>query len=386
MTLAGASARYYSDLPVSRRAVADLLGEPGAFTPVPADWQVLISDVRGSTRAWSEGRHQEVNLVATGSIIAALNLAHRVGITLPFYFGGDGATLLTPPGLADPIEQALLAHRANTQANLDLDLRVGRIAVADLLADGHALSIARAEISPGLVIPVTLGDALAEAERRIKGRDVEPEPPSRDAPLDLEGMACRWDSIRPPQDTQEVVCLLVVVREPSRQAALLAEVLSHIDTIYGPLDRRTPIARPRMKVKPTLPKVATEMRVRLGHFDLGYLVSHWLKTMLGPLWFRFTADGSAYLDQLVQLSDTLMIDGRINTVMSGTARQRDALADVLQRMEDAGGIVYGMQVCQASVMSCYVRDRRDQHIHFVDGLGGGYTQAATVLKRKLAAA
>lgn len=385
MIPSGATARYYADLPVSRRAVADLLEEPAAFVPVPADWQVLLSDVRGSTRAWSEGRHQEVNLVATGSIIAALNLAHREGVNLPFYFGGDGATLIAPPGLADAIEQALLAHRANTRANLGLDLRVGRVAVADLLADGHALAIARAEISPGLVIPVTLGDGLTEAERRVKGSDIEPEAPSRDAPLDLEGMACRWDSIRPPEDTQEVVCLLVVARRPERQAALLAEVLRAIDTIYGALDRRTPISRPRMKVKPTFAKVATEMRVRLGRFDAGYLIGHWFKTLLGPLWFRFTRDGSDYLNQLVQLSDTLMIDGRVNTVMSGTARQRDRLVEALQRLEDAGGIAYGMQVCQASVMSCYVRDRRDQHIHFVDGLGGGYTQAAGVLKRKLAA-
>jgi hypothetical protein len=34
-------------------------------------------------------------------------------------------------------------------------------------------------------------------------------------------------------------------------------------------------------------------------------------------------------------------------------------------------------------MSCYVRDRRDEHIHFIDGIGGGYTMAATVLKKKL---
>ncbi|MFT5165733.1 MAG: hypothetical protein ACI8P3_000961, partial [Saprospiraceae bacterium] len=40
-------------------------------------------------------------------------------------------------------------------------------------------------------------------------------------------------------------------------------------------------------------------------------------------------------------------------------------------------------VSQESVMSCYVRNRDDQHIHFVDGSQGGYTQAAIMLKKKL---
>ena len=57
---------------------------------------------------------------------------------------------------------------------------------------------------------------------------------------------------------------------------------------------------------------------------------------------------------------------------------------VLDQMEAAGEIRYGLHVCAESVMSCYVRDRSDDHIHFIDGIGGGYTLAATVLKRKLA--
>lgn len=382
-----ASARFFADLPVHRGAVSELLADPARFAPVPGDWQVLLTDVRHSTRAWNDGRHQEVNLVATGSIIAALNLAHRAGLAVPFFFGGDGATLIVPPGLAGQVERALLAHRGNTVRNLGLDLRVGRVPVADLLARGHVLALARAEISPGLVIPVALGDGLAEAERIVKGADADPaaaEVGAADVPLDLEGMACRWDSIRPPGQTQEVVCLLVVARRGERQAALLADVLRQIDAIYGPLKARTPIARPRLKLKPTFAKVATEMRVRLGRFDLGYLLGHWLMTLFGPLYFAVSRDGGRYLDQLVQLSDTLMIDGRINTIISGTTAQRESLTAALRRFEEHGEIVFGMQICTASVMSCYVRDRRDAHIHFVDGLGGGYTQAAAMLKRKMA--
>ena len=83
------------------------------------------------------------------------------------------------------------------------------------------------------------------------------------------------------------------------------------------------------------------------------------------------------------MSDTLVIDGKINTVISGNKEQRQALQQYLDELEAAGEIIYGLHVSNASVMSCYVRDMKDGHIHFVDGSDGGYTQAARVIKAKL---
>ena len=379
------SARFYSDLPTYSTVLSDLMGAEAHFCAVPEDWQVVITDVRSSTQALSDGRFQEVNLVAAGSIIAALNTARRAGVELPFFFGGDGATLLAPPALAGPIEAALRVHRENTRVNFALDLRVGSLPVADIYRRNIGLKIAKVDINhQGLVIPVALGEGLQYAERIIKRSDHEPAPPAPDETVDLEGMECRWDSIAPPADTHEVVCLLVTILKAERQSAIISGVLKAIETIYGTLAQRSPVSRPALKLDATPGKLMTETRARLGRFKFGYFAENWLRTLIGGLYFAFNKEGAYYLDRLVQLSDTLMIDGRITTVMSGTAGQRNRLVAVLNKLEAEGDIVFGMQVCTASVMSCYVRDRRDQHIHFVDGLGGGYTLAAGVLKRKLA--
>ena len=78
-----------------------------------------------------------------------------------------------------------------------------------------------------------------------------------------------------------------------------------------------------------------------------------------------------------------MIDGRINTVITGTEAQRQKLEEAFQKMELAGEMKYGIHVSKQSIMSCYVRDLEDSHIHFVDGSEGGYTKAAGILKLKL---
>ena len=380
------SARFYSDLPARTVALIDLMADEAHFCAVPEDWQVVLTDVRSSTQALGDGRYREVNLVAAGSIIAALNIAHREGIELPFFFGGDGATLLVPATLAGPIEAALRVHRENTRVNFGLDLRVGSVAVADIYRSNVGLRIAKVDINhQGLIIPVALGEGLLHAERIVKGEGRVPAPPpAADETVDLEGMECRWDNIGPPVDTQEVVCLLVTIRRMERQAAIISGVLKEIETAYGPLAQRSPVSRPRLKLDKAPGRIATEMHARFGRFDFAYFAENWLRTLIGGLYFAFNKAGAYYLDRLVQLSDTLMIDGRINTVMSGTAGPRNTLVAVLNRLEEQGDIVFGMRVCSASVMSCYVRDRRDQHIHFVDGLGGGYTLAASMLKQKLA--
>ncbi len=378
------STRFYSDLPTNTLPVSQLMGDESRFAAVPSDWQVILTDVRKSTQALSDGKHQVVNLVATGSIIAALNIAHQAGLSLPFFFGGDGATLLAPPALAPQIEQALLVHRANTRTNFGLDLRVGSLALTKVYQQGARLKIAKVEVNQGLVIPVALGNGLQHVEKIIKREDYATAAARPNTALDLAGMECRWDRIRPPENAQEVVCLLVIVNDDGQQSTVLANVLAQIDTIYGTLASRSPVSLPRMKLKATIGKIHTEMRAKLGRFDFAYLLEHWLRTLIGGLYFRFNPEGAQYLKQLVQWSDTLMLDGRLNTIMSGTAAQRHALVEFLQHCEDQGEVKFGLQVCAASVISCYVRDRRNQHIHFVDGLGGGYTQAATMLKAKLA--
>ncbi len=378
------SLRFYSNLPANTIPVSQLVGDETRFFAVPEDWQVILTDVRKSTEALSDGRHHLVNLLATGSIIAAVNIAHRAGVSLPFFFGGDGATLLVPPSLADPIQQALIVHRENARANFGLELRVGSVPLADVYRHGLRLRIAKIDVHQGLVIPVALGEGLQYVEKRIKSDDFAAPSAVSNATLDLDGMECRWDSIKPPENTQEIVCLLLTVCEDRRQATIFSSVLRQIDAIYGPLERRSPVSLPQLKLKATLGNIGTEMRAKLGRFDLGYLVANWFLTRLGGLYFAFTRGGANYLHNVVQWSDTLMIDGRINTIMSGTVGQRTALVESLQRLEEAGEIRFGIQVCAASVMSCYVRNRRDQHIHFVDGLGGGYTHAATMLKHKFA--
>ncbi len=379
---AGANNLFYSRLPVNQISLSDLLMEEHLFFKVPDNWHVLITDVKKSTIAVANGLHETVNLVATGSIVAVLNIAYKENLTVPFFFGGDGATFIVPPSILHAVTKALLLHQQSTEQNFNIMLRVGHVPVSTIYADNHSLNISKLRTSTLFSIPVLIGDGLSYAEKIIKGEEYMLESPTMaEQELDLSGMQCRWDKIKPPENYDEVVSLLVIAQDGVKQTEAFKKVIDQLDKIYGDHKKRTPISTSRLRLKGTLKKIGTEMRVRLGGYKPFYLIKTWLTTLLGTLYFR-TKTGKTYLTQLVDMSDTLVIDGRINTVISGTSKQREQLETALNDLEETGFIKYGLFVSKESVMSCYVRSMDEHHIHFVDGAEGGYTNAAGMLKKK----
>ncbi len=374
---------FYTKLPVNRMPLGRLLTREKLFAAIPANWHVIITDIKGSTQAVLGGGHQNVNLIATGSIVSVLNLAFSKHITIPFFFGGDGATFIVPPSLVDKAMQVLSLYRASTKENFNLELRTGTVAVKKIYTEGYQLSIARYSSSKLFSIPVLLGNGLNYAEKLIKGDDyLFAENPAPRQALDLTGMQCRWDKIAPPEDKEEVVTLLIAARKGATQSAAFSKVMNKIEELYGPHQNRQPISVSRLKLVTTFNRIKLEMRTRLGRYKWLDLLQTWATNLYGFIYFR-TEQGKAYLKSLVEMSDTLVIDGKINTVISGNVQQRRELQKFLDEEETAGEIIYGIHVSNASVMSCYVRDMQDGHIHFVDGSDGGYTQAARVIKGKL---
>jgi hypothetical protein len=380
---AGTTDLFYSRLPVNQISLSELLMEDHLFFKVPSNWHVLITDVKKSTEAIANGFHETVNLVATGSIVAVLNIAYKKNLPVPFFFGGDGATFIVPASILDAVLKALILHQKSTEQNFNLLLRVGHIPVENIYAADHSLNISKLRTSNIFSIPVLIGNGLSYAEKLIKGEDYLLSPPYLDDDeLDLSGMQCRWDKIKPPVNYDEVISLLVIAQDGAKQTEAFKRVIDQLDKIYGGPEKRSPISTPRLKLKGTLKKIGTEMRVKLRGYRLFYLLKTWFTTLLGTLYFR-TKPGKNYLLQLVDMSDTLVIDGRINTVISGTKNQREQLEKALNELEKEGLIRYGIFVSKESIMSCYVRSMDENHVHFVDGSDGGYTKAAAMLKKKL---
>lgn len=374
---------FYSDLPLHKTSISKLIGDKSRFSKLPEDWHILVADIRNSTQAIQNGKHQSVNLVATGCVISILNLADTFNVVVPFFFGGDGASFLIPEKIRKQALSVLEKHNKNTQKNFDFSLAIGSFSIKELYKNNIELQIARVKINETLIIPVILGNGLHYAESRIKTEDFTPEFTTNDTPLNMAGMECKWDRIKPPNKDQEVISLIIAGCADTDFSKVYSRIMARIDIIYGSIGNRKPISVRRLKIKAGLQRIKDEMKIKLGKWSFTDFIKSLMVANFGEFYLRNTDAGKSYLQKLVELSDNLSLDGRINTVITGTSDQRKKLIAYLDKLEVRELIKYGYHVSEESIMSCYVKDMNtDQHIHFIDGGNGGYTKAANQLKLK----
>ncbi len=376
---------FYANLKAKKAALQHVVRQPKSFSKVPSDWHVVVADVENSTEAVEKGLHNNVNLAATGSVVAVLNSikSELRNHEIPYFFGGDGVTFLIPNEVIIPVMSALDNYKSHVTKNLALTLKIGSLAVSKIYAKDLKIQILKSKVNAHLTIPIILGNGLKFAEKFIKKELGQVDSVSYTTPtVNLTGMECRWDQISPRDENNKVVCLLVHCEDESQQSSVYADVLDIITLVFGNLEERQPITVKRLKLKATVNKIRKEMIARLGRNNLGYLLKHWLITYFGKFYFAYFKEGKEYLNKVSQLSDTIMFDGSLNTVMEGNSGQIETLTNYLDLLEREGKIKYGIHSTYASVMSCYVQDRRDNHIHFVDATEGGYTSAAVIFKSK----
>ncbi|WP_159020484.1 DUF3095 domain-containing protein [Algibacter sp. L3A6] len=377
---------FYKNISKSSLPLAELLKNETLFFNVPENWSIVVTDIENSTDAVARGFHNDVNLSATGSIITVLNTLKFVNrnLKIPYFFGGDGSTFIVPNRVLKPILLALNNYSQHIKKSTDLNLRVGYLGVEKVYANNVNLRITKLRHNKYLTTPVVLGNGLKYAEQIIKesfkASDIYSEKATK---LNLNGMECRWDEIYPNKTDKKVICLLVDCDDESIQAEVYAEIMAEIDEVFGTLINRNPISSDKLKLDPSLGKIKKEMYARIGKYSLRYLVSNWLITLIGVVSFKFFKVGKLQKKRIAQLTDTIMLDGFLNTVISGTEAQVETLKTFLNRLEAEGKIIFGIHITHASIMSCYIEDRQEKHIHFVDGTEGGYTSAAIMFKEKM---
>jgi hypothetical protein len=98
------------------------------YRPLPDDWHIVLADITSSTKAIEEGRYKDVNMMGAACITAVINALP--GNSIPYVFGGDGATLAIPSSVRDIVSHTLGATRRLAKTQFGLDLRVGIVPVS----------------------------------------------------------------------------------------------------------------------------------------------------------------------------------------------------------------------------------------------------------------
>lgn len=382
---------FYAELP----AIESFLSAIDAvnFVAVPRDWQIIITDITGSTRAIESGRYKEVNLLGACSIATVLNAVEPLEI--PYVFGGDGASFLIPPTYLEKVKPPLLAIHRMAQLEFNLELRVGIVPVATVAQAGYEVKLTKLKISENYAQAAFAGGGLNYATELIKSPttaalyQIQAAKPTQ---ANLAGLECRWQDIPSRHGETVTLIVLAMAQEAAASAGIYQGVIQAIHEVYGSEEDFHPVAPHTLKLSLGSKKLAAETKVRSHthprfHRWL-YLSQIQAENILGWFFMRLKLkvgdmDWGQYKHIVQATSDYKKFDDMLRMIISGTSQQRASLTQYLDAQSIAGKIVYGMHVSNRALMTCLVFERNGRQVHFIDGADGGYTLAAKPLKEKL---
>ncbi len=386
----GMSRDFFNQLP-ALDAFSDVL-QFEAYRTAPADWSLVITDVQGSTKAIEAGLYKHVNALGAASIAAVRNSVPEVSV--PFVFGGDGATLLVPDDLLEAVARALLRVQITARTVFDLGLRIGAVSVGELGEDGFDVRVARYQASTSIHLAMFAGTGVAEAERRIKSEEVgeryafSGEP---DEQADLTGFHCRWKPIQAQKD--HVVSLMVrtVDSNPGASGLVYNRVLEGLNRVLKGEDGR-PVSPESLRL--TLKKKWLQVEAHM-HADSTRGVAHF-KVLIGAYtgvvlgWFlmKFGIDakgfpGSRYKEQVTANSDFRKFDDTLRMVVDITREQVADIRTLLEAEYEKRAIFFGTHVADSALITCVIERFEGEHFHFIDGDNGGYALAAKEMKAQM---
>lgn len=362
-----------------------------AYGDVPADWFLFVSDIRGSTKATEQGRYKEVNVVGASAVMAVLN---RVKPHETFYvFGGDGATFLCPPELADDMTEALLGARILAREQFKFELRVGKVPLAALYASGAEVKVARFRVSSTVTQAALAGDGLGQAEALVKkpppGENYEVTESSSSVAANTEGLECRWNPVDSKRGQMTSIIVQSLNLDPKRAENDYREILDLVDALFTDAERPT-VSRDGLALATNPRAYLAEAKSRSGGkpwFSVyWYALKAFAVTLAARvLWKNFyKAFGEKYQSELVENTDYRKFDGVLRMVLDLSSEQLKRLQALLEKKSANDEVAYGIHLSKSALMTCLVFDRsKGNHLHFVDGNDGGYSAAAKVLKKKL---
>jgi hypothetical protein len=357
------------------------LTHSGHYHSAPSDWSLIITDVKGSTKAIAEGRYKDVNMIGAAAIVLARQVMGEEDF--PFVFGGDGATFLIPPEKLHQTLSALSSLQNLSQKNFMLELRVGHLPLAEMRQAGHTFKVAKYELLSGQSIAVFYGPGVQWAEGRIKSDPDRYCQKASDAiPSDLSALSCRWNAI--PSKRGKILSLLVMAHDS--RLDIYGKIMKRFAEIFPEEIEINPVKTQNMSYKSVRDLLLDEERLHSKTFGLGFLIRAF-EIFIAVLAFgKGLCPGPLrrYRQSMPAHSDYRKFDDVLRMTIDASQAEIAALRSFLDDLHHQGEICFGLFEADAALMTCVVESiRPGNHIHFIDADKGGYAMAALQLKQQL---
>ncbi|MEM7749787.1 MAG: DUF3095 domain-containing protein [Pseudomonadota bacterium] len=379
---------FHAEIPLIDE-FADVANASG-YRPIPDGWLVGTSDVVNSTGAIAAGRYKAVNMVGASVIAAVRNAVSSNHI--PFVFGGDGAAFIIPASAEEKAAQALSAVSTWSQEEIDLQLRTALVPIEEVREAGFDVQVAQFAASPDVRYAMFSGGGVAWAEEKMKSGEFTIAPAPAGARPDLTSLSCRW---QPIEALRGMIASLLVLRRDNADVATYRKLIRDIVTYIHEreVEEGRPVTEQTAKFALSGQAMSLEARALGGRRSyLAKRIGLWFYYLF--VWYLFARqrkigdfDPVRYKRETVRNTDFRKFDDGLKLTIDCSQTTYEGLQALLDGARADGVADYGLHAQANALMTCIVPSESDSdHMHFVDGAGGGYAKAAEMLKAQKAEA
>ena len=355
------------------------------YSKVPNEWFVVVSDIKGSTKAIEEGKYKQVNFIAALTIIGILNINRE--LDFPYIFGGDGASLIIPPILLEASKKVLIEASKKAKETFGLELRVGVVSLKEIEKRGSFIEITKFQVSKDYTQAIVRGNGLELAEELLKKEyetfKIEDNFIS-DYTANFDGLECRWEDIKTPKD--ETISILIKSLN-SNSNEIYQNSLKQIEQIAGSFKERNPlkyITQLNLSFNPRVLNTEATIFAKSKISKFLMILRLMFENFLGLILMKYSIGlWGDYKNIIIRTTDTEKFDDMLRMVITTTKKQSLELENYLQKEYENKNLVYGIHKSNSALMTCLIFQRHGKHIHFVDSSNGGYALASKELKNRL---
>jgi hypothetical protein len=308
-------------------------------------------------------------------------------------FEGDGAIIAIPPELVAGTRGALVGARDLAKNRFGLELAIGIVSATDIRSQGAELAVAKIKRSAKTFQAALSGDGWRLAERTIKNGAISLDMDTVSS-ADFTGFECRWGEIPARKDHKLSLIVTATAVDQSEKDQFYTDFLRLRSEALGESKGTHPSWHPlhsdQMKLQVLPWRLLPEAMIRVSGGLLSmmaYAVKTMFQSIAGLILLALKKDTkkvewSRYIGDLVSNSDYEKYSSSLMMVLDVSSEQADAIESYLLDAHESGRCIYGVHRSPTAIITCYIREYNDDHVHFIDGGDGGYASASIGYKAR----
>lgn len=360
------------------------------YNTLPDDWYVGVTDITNSTELFEQDKFRLINIVGVSPIVGILN--HHKAEEVPFVFGGDGCLIAVPESSKELLRSVLKTTAFMAEKQFGINLRTALFKAKDINRHKPIL-VAKYKVSKHYSQAILYGGGAELAEEWLKTKPDKHLEAEEDRGISFEGLECRWKPVKSPSGITLTLLLKVnQLLDEKEQLEVYRDFFKHLNELPSAPEERHPIREELMLSEFGLLNYKTEVDLKSGHLPSYKRISRtlkaWALTMIGIVMMKrgtktSETDWSVYKSDLVKNADIRKFDDMLRMVISCTDEQKRRIEAYLKHQHQNKQLNYGLHSSDSALITCMVFKYHKKHIHFVDGNHGGYTAAASMLKKQM---